>query len=313
MEKTRAPRNHTLTLTEEEAKLYEGKLISLSQKVSLSEIIDKTICQDMCEAISLMPEGIADILVIDPPYNLRVKYGELQIHTMSDEQYLEYVMSWMPDVLRLLKPEGSVYVCCDWKSSTVIYQALVNCGITIRNRITWQREKGRGSKNNWKNSMEDIWYGVNDPKHFYFDVDAVKQKRKVIAPYKTKDGEPKDWEETDDGRFRLTHPSNFWDDLSIPYWSMPENTDHPTQKPEKLMAKILLASCPEGGLVVDPFAGSGTTQVVAKKLSRHFVGIEQDRTYACWGEKRLAMAEENKRIQGFQDGVFWERNSGIRG
>ena len=311
MEKARAPRNQTLTLNDEEQKLYEGKLISLRKEVSLSEIIDKTICQDINEAIKQMPEEIADVLMVDPPYNLRVKYGELQMHTMSDEEYLEYVMSWMPDLLRLLKSEGSIYVCCDWKSSTVVYQALVKCGISIRNRITWQREKGRGSKNNWKNAMEDIWYGVKDPKHFYFDVDAVKQKRRVIAPYKTEDGAPKDWEETEEGRFRLTYPSNFWDDISIPYWSMPENTDHPTQKPEKLIAKIILASCPEGGLVLDPFAGSGTTQVAAKKLTRHYIGIELNKTYACWAEKRLALAEDNKRIQGFADGVFWERYSGI--
>ena len=66
------------------------------------------------------------------------------------------------------------------------------------------------------------------------------QKRRVLAPYKV-DGKPKDWIETEDGNFRLTYPSNFWDDISIPYWSMPENTDHPTQKPEKLIAKLILA------------------------------------------------------------------------
>lgn len=307
--KTRAPRNQTLTLSDEEQKLYEGKLLSLTHKVSLSEIIDKTICQDICKAVKFMPEAVADILVVDPPYNLRVKYGDLHTRQMSDAEYTEYIMSWMPSVIRLLKPDGCIYVCCDWRSSNPIYQALNQCGVSIRNRITWQREKGRGSKDNWKNGMEDIWYGVMNPKKFYFDVDAVKQKKRVIAPYKNADGEPKDWQETDEGKFRLTHPSNFWDDLSIPYWSMPENTDHPTQKPEKLIAKILLSSCPEGGLVIDPFAGSGTTQVVAKKLNRHYIGVELNRTYACWAEKRLALAEENKRIQGFSDGVFWERNS----
>ena len=101
----------------------------------------------------------------------------------------------------------------------------------IRNRIIWQREKGRGAKTNWKNSCEDIWFGTIS-KDYYFDVDSVKQKRRVIAPYKV-NGKPKDWEETKEGNYRLTHPSNFWDDITIPYWSMPENTDH-TQKPEKL-------------------------------------------------------------------------------
>lgn len=308
-EKTRAARNKTLTLSDEEQKQFEGRLISLSENTSLSEILDKNICQDVNEAISFMPEAIADILIIDPPYNISVRYGELQVRKKSDSDYYEYVMSWLPKTLKLLKHDGSVYVCCDWKSSVVIYRALVECGITIRNRITWQREKGRGHLTNWKNSMEDIWYGVADPNHFYFDVEAVKQKRKVIAPYHNAEGKPKDWEETDNGRFRITYPGNFWDDLSIPYWSMPENTDHPTQKPEKLIAKILLSSCPEGGLVIDPFSGSGTTQVTAKKLNRHYIGIEINKTYACWAEKRLSLAEGNKRIQGFDDGVFWERNS----
>ena len=66
------------------------------------------------------------------------------------------------------------------------------------------------------------------------------------------DGKPKDWEETESGNFRNTYPSNFWDDISIPYWSMPENTAHPTQKPEKLLAKLILASSNPGDIVFDP-------------------------------------------------------------
>ena len=172
---------------------------------------------------------------------------------------------------------------------------------------TWQREKGRGAKTNWKNSTEDIWFGTLSD-DYYFDVDAVKQKRKVIAPYK-ENGQPKDWQETAEGNFRLTHPSNFWDDISIPYWSMPENTDHPTQKPEKLIAKLILASCPQNGVVFDPFLGSGTTSVVAKKLGRHYVGVEVNEEYGCWAEKRLAIADDNIGIQGYSGGVFWERNT----
>jgi site-specific DNA-methyltransferase (adenine-specific) len=178
---------------------------------------------------------------------------------------------------------------------------------TLRNRITWEREKGRGAKKNWKNSSEDIWFFTRSDDH-YFNVEAVKMKRKVIAPYK-ENGKPKDWQESDKGNFRLTSPSNLWTDLSVPFWSMPENTEHPTQKPEKLMAKIILASTQENDLILDPFAGSGTTAVTAKKLNRSFVGIEADENYCLITEKRLAMAEENKTIQGFAKGVFWERNS----
>ena len=90
---------------------------------------------------------------------------------------------------------------------------------------------------------------------------------------------------------------------------MPENTDHPTQKPEKLIAKLILASsCPED-LILDPFLGSGTTAVVAKKLGRQFCGIERNLEYCCWSLKRLKVAESDSSIQGYSDGVFWERNS----
>jgi len=144
---------------------------------------------------------------------------------------------------------------------------------------------------------------------FTFNLDAVKLKRRVIAPYRNADGQPKDWEKTEDGGYRTTHPSNIWTDLTVPFWSMPENTNHPTQKPEKLAAKIILASSNPGELVFDPFLGSGTTSVVAKKLGRRFVGIERDQTYCLLTEKRLVLAERDKSVQGFAQGVFWERNS----
>lgn len=207
----------------------------------------------------------------------------------------------------LLKENATIYVCCDWHSSPVIGMVLKKY-FCIQNRITWQREKGRGALTNWKNGMEDIWFATNG-KSYTFNVEDVKIRRKVIAPYKV-DGKPKDWEETEDGNFRNTYPSNFWDDVSIPYWSMPENTAHPTQKPEKLLAKLILASSNSGDIVFDPFLGSGSTSVTAKKLSRHYIGIEQNEQYCVWTEKRLEMADIDKGIQGYTDGVFWERNTG---
>ena len=130
----------------------------------------------------------------------------------------------------------------------------------------------------------------------------------MLAPYK-ENGNPKDWENDSDGNFRLTHPSNIWTDITIPFWSMPENTEHPTQKPEKLLAKIILASSKKEDIIFDPFLGSGTTAVVAKKLSRKFVGVELDEKFAALAIKRLETAEINKSIQGYKEGVFWERNT----
>ena len=226
---------------------------------------------------------------------------------MKQSEYEAYLRSWFGQVCDKLKGNGSLYMCGDWKCTSSM-QRVIEERLTIINRISWQREKGRGAKANWKNGMEDIWFAVKNPKDYYFDVEAVKIKRKVIAPYRI-DGQPKDWEETEKGNFRVTYPSNFWDDISIPFWSMPENTDHPTQKPEKLYAKLMLASSKSGDKVFDPFLGSGTAAVVAKKLGRRFCGIEINREYCLWAAKRLKNAESNGAIQGYEGGVFWERNS----
>lgn len=308
-EKTRAPRNQTLTLTDEERKELALNLFVpvKTKKLGINDILNKTVLSDLFEILDFLPGNFADLIIIDPPYNLSRDFHGFKFKATNNDSYLGYLRSWFPQIVNCLKPNGSLYLCGDWKNTAALQQVMSE-HLTVLNRITWQREKGRGAKSNWKNAMEDIWFGVKDPDAYYFNVEAVKMKRQVIAPYK-KDGKPKDWEETDEGNFRITHPSNFWDDISIPFWSMPENTDHPTQKPEKLIAKLILASCPEDGVVFDPFLGSGTTSVVAKKLKRNFVGIEMNREYALWTEKRLQMSEQLPQIQGYFENVFWERNT----
>ncbi|MCQ2285235.1 MAG: site-specific DNA-methyltransferase, partial [Bacteroidales bacterium] len=248
-----------------------------------------------------------NLIIIDPPYNLDKNFNGTRFAARSNEDYEEYLRSWFFKVCDKLKPNGTLYMCGDWKC-TASMQRVISERVTILNRITWQREKGRGAKHNWKNGMEDIWFAVKDPNDYYFNVDAVMVKRKVVAPYK-ENGKPKDWEETGEGKFRKTYPSNFWDDITIPFWSMPENTDHPTQKSEKLVAKLILASSKPGDRIFDPFLGSGTTAVVAQKLGRKYCGVEINREYCRWAAKRLQIAQTNTEIQGYSDGVFWERNS----
>ena len=298
--------NKTIDLTIEEGKVYLDRCIKVNSRTDVESILDKTLLGDTLEILSLMPEKFIDLLIVDPPYNIDKDFHGNKFKKSADGIYEEYTKAWIERVLPLLKNTASVYVCCDWKSSIVIASVLKKY-FYIQNRITWQREKGRGALYNWKNGMEDIWFATMS-KDYTFNVEAVKTRRRVVAPYKI-DGKPKDWEETDEGNFRNTHPSNFWDDISIPYWSMPENTAHPTQKPEKLLAKLILASSNEKDIVFDPFLGSGSTSVCAKKLGRHYVGIEQNEQYCVWAEKRLEMADFDKRIQGYEDGVFWERNA----
>jgi site-specific DNA-methyltransferase (adenine-specific) len=282
-------------------------LIQLAAPVSTDKIADSLIHQDIDSALPYLPDRFVDLLILDPPYNLTKNFNGRVFRAQDATQYQAWFESAIKGLLRLLKPDASVYVCSDWQTSTLIFPVL-DRHLNVRNRITWEREKGRGAKTNWKNNTEDIWYCTRG-EDYYFDVESVKLKRRVIAPYRSDDGQPKDWQETEEGNYRLTHPSNIWSDITIPFWSMQENTDHPTQKPEKLIAKLILASCREGGFVLDPFMGSGTTPVAAKKLRRRFCGIELNEEYCCWAAKRLQLAEQDRTIQGYSQGVFWERNS----
>ena len=304
--KQRADRNRTLDLTAAEMDQYQTRLLHLDSAACLPEILDRTICQDLFEAVAHLPTGFVDLLFVDPPYNIDKVFNGQRFNATSMERYMSWIDEWLSEVRRLLKHTASIYICCDWRSSPAV-QMVAQRYFTLRNRITWEREKGRGAQRNWKNCLEDIWFcTVSD--EYTFNVDAVKLKRRVIAPYTT-DGKPKGWDRTVAGDYRLTHPSNLWTDLTVPFWSMRENTDHPTQKPEKLVAKVVLASSNPDDIVFDPFLGCGTTSVVAKKLGRHFVGIEIDKNYCCLAEKRLNAAESDASIQGYDNGVFWERNT----
>ena len=296
-------------LEPQEIEGLRNRLLTEKNISAETDIVNRTLNGDILKMLEFVPDNFADLIIIDPPYNLSKNFNGMKFASRSQENYDEYLSEWFPQVCKKLKSNGSLYMCGDWKCTSSLQRAIEK-ELTVLNRITWQREKGRGAKSNWKNGMEDIWFAVKNPDDYYFDVEAVKMKRKVLAPYKA-DGKPKDWNEESDGKFRITYPSNFWDDISVPFWSMPENTDHPTQKPEKLYAKLILASSRPGDIVFDPFLGSGTASVVAKKLGRRFCGIEQNEEYCLFAEKRLALAETDKSIQGYSDGVFWERNSGI--
>ena len=306
--KKRSERNRTLQLTPEQLELRRSQLFRPEGKLTAETLQDRILCGDFFDIVDLLPDAFVDLMIIDPPYNIDKNFHGLNFSRKNDDDYLEYLDSWFPKLLRLLKPDASLYLCGDWLCSAADYLILTRCKLKVRNRIVWQREKGRGAAANWKNASEDIWFATVG-NQYYFDAEAVKMRRKVIAPYRV-DGKPKDWENSDGGKFRMTFPSNFWDDITVPYWSMPENTDHPTQKPEKLAAKLILASSRPGDMVFDPFLGSGTTAVTAKKLGRHFAGIELNPEYCCWALERLDRAEKHPEIQGYSGGVFWERNSG---
>ena len=307
MNKVRAHRNRTITLSRAETDRYGRDLIHISKPEKIDALVNRILNQDIFEILGLLPEGFVDLLILDPPYNLTKTFTSTTFRKKSIAKYAEWFENLLVRLLPTLKNTASVYVCSEWCSSTAVHLVLDKL-LKVRNRITWEREKGRGAKRNWKNASEDIWFAtVSDD--YIFNVDNLKLKRKVLAPYTDTKGEPKDWQDTSAGQFRLTHPSNLWNDITVPFWSMPENTDHPTQKPEKLLAKLILASTNRDDLIFDPFMGAGSSIVTAKKLNRKYLGVEIDMKYCLLAAKRLHLAELDRTIQGYHDGVFWERNT----
>ncbi len=305
--KSKAPRNRTLDLNRRDRIDLEKKLRNIDSPVKLNELLDWTINGDMLDVVRYLPVSFVDLLFLDPPYNLTKSFNGRKFSSVSNSDYETLLDSWINPLVRLLKPTASIYICGDWRSSAAIYN-VAGKYFHIQNRISWEREKGRGAKANWKNCSEDIWFCTLSDQ-CTFNINDVKLRRNVLAPYRDGNGLPKDWSTESGGSFRDTAPSNIWTDITVPFWSMPENTEHPTQKPEKLLAKIILASSNKNDVVLDPFLGSGTTSVVAKKLGRHYVGIERELEYSLLAEKRLKLADSDKSIQGFDEGVFWERNS----
>lgn len=304
--KKKAPRNKTIELTLKEMSLYVKKAIKLKEKTPIDNLVNNVIYQDSFKALKFIPDNSIDLIVVDPPYNLTKVFSTTTFKECGMDEYKKWLNTWLKHCMRILKENGSIYICSDWKTSIAIPEVACKYFI-LQNRISWEREKGRGAANNWKNCLEDIWFFTKS-KEYVFNLDAVKVQKNVIAPYRDNSGKPKDWVEDGDKKTRFTYPSNIWTDISIPFWSMPENTNHPTQKPEKLIAKLILASSKEGDIVFDPFLGSGTTAVVAKKLNRKYLGIEREKEYTAIALKRIEMADNNKDIQGFENGIFKARN-----
>lgn len=298
--------NRTITLTDEERYTYSDYILD-----KFRERENSVICNDFHTINSQIPDEYVDLILLDPPYNMTKTYSETTFKVMDDNEYCEYILGILEECLRVLKDNGTLYICGDWKSSYIQRKAL-EClekegRCYVLNRITWARDKGRGSNSNWKNNIEDIYMVVKDKNNYTYNADAVKMRKTVLAPYKDKTGNNRDWKDDGDGPYRMTGASNIWFDITVPFWSMSENTEHPTQKPEKLYAKLILASSNENDIVYEPFAGVFTGCVTAKKLNRNWFGVEQEYEYCLLGQHRLIMAELDKSIQGYEDGVFKDR------
>ena len=175
--KKRAPLNRTFTLTASERVAFAKTL--LRPPHNASKLTNEIVLGDAIRICPELPKAFVDLLILDPPYNLTKKFGGQTFREMSLPEYEVWFESWFVRLLPVLKPTATLYVCGDWKSSTALHRVLER-HVIVRNRITLEREKGRGAKTNWKNASEDIWF-CTVSNNYFFDVEAVKLKRHVIV------------------------------------------------------------------------------------------------------------------------------------
>lgn len=190
MVKVKADRNKTIDTGLAEGCRYLERCISVNDYVkNIFSVLDKTILGDSFEILGYLPPESVDLIIIDPPYNLTKTFNKKTFSKKSQSEYEDYTHKWLNLAAPILKTDGSIYICCDWETSIIMGNILGDY-FKIQNRITWQREKGRGAKTNWKNCMEDIWFATKGDQ-YTFNLDAVKTRKRVVAPYRV-NGKPKD-------------------------------------------------------------------------------------------------------------------------
>ncbi len=274
------------------------------------------------QSVKYIKPNSVDLFFLDPPYYISGNKKNIDLtdgdRSDWDSQWKtkDDFYQWIKKSLELaylqLKPTGSLYLCISWQHSHHFHSLLEKVGFNVQNRITWKRDKGRGSKNNWKSMHEDIFFATKHKDNYTFNIDDVMVEKDVVAPYRNSDGTPKGWWVNEDGKkVRLTYPGNIWTDLCVPYWSMhevksyaktkktPDNKfkKHNTQKPKELVKKCILASSHVNDLVVDYFSGSGTTAVVCAEQDRKCITFDVNKTYIEILKTRLKKEVSQKGIE----------------
>ena len=241
--------------------------------------------EDALAGVGQLADGAVDLVIADPPYGLGKDYGN-DSDRLGAREYLAWSRRWIDAVLPKLKPNGSLYVFLTWQHSPEVFSYLKTRLIMV-NEIIWDRRVPSmgGSTRKFSSVHDNVGFFAKS-RDYHFDVDAVR------IPYDA---------ETKKARSRSIFVGKKW--LEEGYnpkdvWSVSrlhrqhaEREDHPTQKPLEIVARMVRASCPAGGTVLDPFMGSGTSAVAALRNGRDFVGFELNPDYFAIVEKRVAATE----------------------
>lgn len=246
---------------------------------------------DFLQAVDQIAAASVDLIITDPPYGLGKDFGN-DSDKQSGQQFLDWSMQWLECAIPKLKSTGSLYVFASWQYSPELF-CFLKKRMTMINEIIWDRRVPSmgGSTRRYSSVHDNIGLFVKS-KQYYFDLDAVR------IPYDA---------ETKKARSRSIFVGKKW--LEVGYnpkdiWSISrlhrqhaERADHPTQKPLELIERMVLASCPPGGLVLDPFAGSGTTAVACARSGRACITYEINPDYVTIAQQRVAAMQSLQQLQ----------------
>jgi site-specific DNA-methyltransferase (adenine-specific) len=238
--------------------------------------------EDFFDAVARVRDASVDLVIADPPYGLGKDYGN-DSDRLSGAAYLDFSRRWADAVIPKLKPSGSLYVFLTWQHSPEVFSYL-KTRLLMVNEIIWDRKvPSMGGSTRRFSSVHDTVGLFAASKDYYFDLDSVR----IAYDPETKKARTrsifvgKKWLEVG------YNPKDVWRETRL-HRQDPEREDHPTQKPLKIVERMVLASSPPGGLILDPFMGSGTTAVAALKHGRRVVGFELNRGYFATAKRRVA-------------------------
>ncbi|MBX9902525.1 MAG: site-specific DNA-methyltransferase [Burkholderiaceae bacterium] len=247
---------------------------------------NQVFCEDALQGLSRLPAASVDLILADPPYGLGKDYGN-DSDKLESADYLQWMQQWLDLALEKLKPNGSLYIYLTWRYSPEVF-VMLKQRMTMVNEIIWDRRVPSmgGSVRKYSSVHDTIGFFVNG-KDYYFDLDAIR------IPYDAATKKARSRKKFEGAKWLEMgfNPKDVWS-VSRLHREHREREDHPTQKPLEIVERMIKASCPLGGVVLDPFMGSGTTAVAAKNCGRDYVGFELNETYCAMIEKRLKQTAE---------------------
>jgi site-specific DNA-methyltransferase (adenine-specific) len=261
--------------------------------------------QDCLEGLKQLGDGVVDLAFADPPFNIGYDYDVYRDKLESD-RYLAWSHDWMGQVVRALKPNGTFWLAIgDEYAAELKVMLQRDLGMTCRSWVVWYYTFGVNCKNKFSRSHVHLFYMVKDAANFTFNGDPIRVKSARQLVYGDRRANPSGRLPDDTWILRPQDvPQSFQADEDT--WFFPRVCGtfkeragwHGCQMPEQLLGRIIRACSNEGELVLDPFAGSGTTLAVAKKLRRRFVGFELSEQYTLQVKKRLQAIQPGDPLDG---------------